>query len=72
MMQWQLEEKLSLMDFWKLPTSIFEKKLENLIDYIHWKHTERLSPNRPYFTAKGREITKKIKDQRKKKWDFEA
>lgn len=65
---WQDLGKTSIKDLLLLPQEKFEKKLENLVDYVDCNlHPSSSLQEQPYFTVKGRALAKKFGE----KWSFE-
>ena len=61
MLEWQMDEKLSVKALLKLPESEFQRKKTDLIDYLDWKLD---NPEKKYFTVNGR----RLKRECPRKW----
>jgi hypothetical protein len=57
MLEWQADEKLSIKALLKLPEPQFQRKKNDLVDYLDWKLD---NPEKKYFTISGR----RLKEQR--------
>jgi hypothetical protein len=61
MLEWQAEEKLSIKGLLKLSEPQFQRKKNDLVDYLDW----RLDfPHKEYFTVSGR----RLKEQWPQRW----
>lgn len=63
MLEWQAGENLSIKALLKLPKPQFQKKKDDLVDYLDWKLD---NPEKKYFTVSGR----RLKEQRPQNWIF--
>ena len=63
MLEWQADEKLSIRKLLKLPEQQFQRKKNDLVDYLDWKLD---NPEKKYFTVSGR----RLKEQRPRNWIF--
>jgi hypothetical protein len=59
LLDWQFYEHLSLESLWKMPEENFQRKQEELVDYMHWK---LYRPEKKYFTVKGKQLAKELKE----------
>jgi hypothetical protein len=55
MLEWQMDEKLSVRALLKLPERDFQRKKDDMVDYLDWKFD---NPVKKYFTVSGRRLKK--------------
>jgi len=55
MLNWQVDENLSIKALLKLPEPQFQRKKDDLVDYLDWKLDK---PEKKYFTVSGRRLKK--------------
>jgi hypothetical protein len=63
MLEWQEDENLSIRKLLDLPERQFQRKKDDLVNYLDWKLD---SPEKKYFTVSGR----RLKEQRPQNWVF--
>jgi len=61
MLEWQGKENLSIRALLKLPEPQFQRKKNDLVDYLDWKLDK---PEKKYFTVSGR----RLKEQWPQRW----
>ena len=63
MLKWEADENLSIKALLKLPEPQFQRRKDDLVNYLDWKLDK---PEKKYFTVSGR----RLKEQRPKNWVF--
>ena len=72
-LEYQRDGGVSLEEIWKLSDVKFKPKQVNLIALMHWRLSNTAQNHGvKRTTLRGRQITKKMNDEGRKKWNFEA
>ncbi|KAK6585058.1 hypothetical protein PZA11_001785 [Diplocarpon coronariae] len=58
LVEWQMDEKMSLKDMWKLPEEKFHIKADDLVDFMEWKFNS--VREKPWFTVRGRKLQQTV------------
>ncbi|KAE9376154.1 hypothetical protein N431DRAFT_502903 [Stipitochalara longipes BDJ] len=61
MLEWQMDEELSIEALLRMPEKQFQRKKDDLVNYLDWKLD---NPQKKYFTVNGR----RLKKERPRKW----
>ncbi|KAI6716622.1 hypothetical protein JHW43_000881 [Diplocarpon mali] len=58
LVEWQMDEKMSLKDMWKLPEEKFHTKADDLVDFMEWKFNS--VREKPWFTVRGQKLQQTV------------